>query len=303
MTIDLTRAHPNNPYRQPLFVPRTEIFTEPGYPITGSRWLGFGAGPSKVNHQIVHYAGSLYSGYRLSAAQADVIRRLRESNRSSWNSRGYALYYNFDLPTDGSLYGIREWSIRNAANADDNKLDGNENDWSYAVHCVFNKVNSDQYSNVTVEPTWDQLETLRWLRWEAREYAIAETGDSGFQVGCMPHCDIKPTGCCGDKGIAAIRAGLLDIPARDGGPAPDPVPEVPNPPLPEEDDMSAAIQAIYKPGPQVHAPNPKWFVLRADGGIRHASGPDVAHGRALKVPEYTIEGDEHYAQLDTASQK
>lgn len=82
-------------------------------------------------------------------------------------------------------------------------------------------------------------------------------------------------------------------------------PVVISPPLPddEEDYLMAAIQAIYQPGPKVTRPNPKWFVLRADGGIRHASGPDVEHGRALKVPEYEIGGDEHYDQLDVASQK
>lgn len=77
-----------------------------------------------------------------------------------------------------------------------------------------------------------------------------------------------------------------------------------NPPISDEEDyLMAAIQAIYKPGPAVTRPNPKWFVLRADGGVRHASGPDVEHGNALKVPTYTIGGDEHYDQLDVASQK
>lgn len=78
----------------------------------------------------------------------------------------------------------------------------------------------------------------------------------------------------------------------------------PNPPLPDEEDyLMAAIQAIYKPTSKVTRPNPKWFVLRADGGIRHASGPDVAHGAFLQVPTYSIDGDEHYDQLDAASQK
>lgn len=223
MPYDLSRAHPNNPFRQPTYVPPEEIYTDPAYPMHGSRWLGFGPGPTKVDTQVVHYPGSRLSALQLSTKADDVKARLRASNQSSWKSRGYALYYGFDLPTDGSLYGIRAFNWRNAANADDDPSDGNENDWSFAVHTILQKLNDDPKSNVTVEPTWDQLETLRWLRWEAREYAIEATGNVNFELKLLPHQAIKPTGCPGDKMVAAINRGALDIPPRTST-KPDPIP-------------------------------------------------------------------------------
>jgi hypothetical protein len=219
--IDLSRAHANNPFRQPRYVPASEIYTDPRYPMTGSRWLGFGPGPSKVDTEVVHYPGSRLGALQLSTKVEDVIARLRASNASSWEKRGYALYYSFDLPTDGSLYGIREFNFRNAANADDDKSDGNENDWSFAVHTMLQKLFADN-SDTTVEPTWDQLETLRWLRWEAREYGIEETGNELFEIHLLPHRYIKPTGCPGDKMTIAINNGVLNIPARSATPPQEP---------------------------------------------------------------------------------
>jgi hypothetical protein len=78
--------------------------------------------------------------------------------------------------------------------------------------------------------------------------------------------------------------------------------ELTAPPTPPEDDMPApAIAAVYTPGPNVTVGD-KWFVLRADGGIRHASGPDVAYAKTVGAVFYEIGGDEHYQQLDVASQ-
>lgn len=213
MTYDLSRAHLNNPFRQPVFHPVTE-WVEPDVPVNGSAWLGFGRGPAHVDTEVVHYPGSRLSERQLSPADADVAARLRASNRSSWANRGYALYYNFDLPINGDLWEIRGFRWRNAANADDDPSDGNENNWSFSVHTILQKLYADD-SDLTVEPTWDQLETLRWLRWEAREYAVEATGDPHFELNLLPHRDIKPTGCPGDKMTTAIRAGVLNIPARD----------------------------------------------------------------------------------------
>lgn len=232
--MQLSVAHPNNPFRQPRYVPASEIYTDPAYPMSGSKWLGFGPSTGHVDTQVVHYPGSRLSALQLSTKTEDVKARLKASNKSSWQSRGYALYYNFDLPTDGTLYGIREFNWRNAANADDDKTDGNENDWTFAVHTILQKLYDDN-SDTTVEPTWDQLETLRWLRWEAREYGVEASGDPNFQVNLIGHRDIKPTGCPGDKMYAAIQRGDLDIPPRTATPTP------PTPPLPIGDDMRYAI--------------------------------------------------------------
>lgn len=214
MSYDLSRAHLNNPFRQPEFIPASE-WVEDGYPVSGSRWLGFGRGPAQVDTEVVHYQGARYPEWKLSPADADVVRRLREGNRASWNdpNRRYALYYSFDVPVDGRLWGIRAFDFRNAANADDNKADGNENDWSFSLHTILQKLFADK-SDTTVDPTWDQLETLRWVRWEAREYGVEETGNTLFEVHLLPHRFIEPTGCPGDKMFAAINAGVLNIPAR-----------------------------------------------------------------------------------------
>lgn len=229
-TIDLSRAHANNPFRQPRFYPSSS-WVQPQYPINGSKWLGFGPKQAKVDTQTVHYGGSYLNAQQLSPAEADVIATLQAMNRSSWTSRGYALYYSWYVPTDGALWAIRGFDWRNAANADKDKTDGNENDWTFSVHTVLQKVDRDPDSNVTVEPTWDQLETNRWLRWEAREYAIEAGNPTTFQIDLIGHMDLEPTGCPGDKMINAIRNGVLNIPSR-------------TVPLPIGDDM---FNSIFKP--------------------------------------------------------
>jgi hypothetical protein len=225
VTYDLSRAHPNNPFRQPEFIPASE-WVEAGYPVNGARWLGFGPKKSKVDTQIAHYQGAKYPLWKLSPADVDVVRRLREGNRASWIGRGYALYYSFDVPVDGRLWGIRAFDFRNAANADNDKSDGNENDWSYSLHTILQKLFADN-SDTTVDPTWDQLETHRWLRWEAREYAIEEGNALGFEVDMLGHRDLEPTGCPGNKMYAAIQAGVLAIPPRVTNPVPPPNPRPP----------------------------------------------------------------------------
>ncbi len=219
MTYDLSRAHPNNPFRQPEFVPARE-WVEDGYPVTGNRWLGFGPTTARVGTQVAHYQGSRYPAWKLSPAEVDVVRRLREFNRASWTTRGYAAYYSFDVPVDGRLWGLRAFDFRNAANADGNQADGNENDWTYSLHTIVQKLFADS-SDTTVEPTWDQLETHRWLRWEAREYAIEEGNVLDFEVDLLGHRDLEPTGCPGDKFYAAIQSGKLSIPARTTTPVPE----------------------------------------------------------------------------------
>lgn len=239
MTIDLSRAHSNNPFRQPEFIAADEWLRQGSLGISGSRWLGFGPAPHHVDTQVAHYQGAKYANWQMSPADADVVRRLNAMNDGSWSSRGYALYYGFDVPVDGRLWGIRAFDWRNAANADDDKSDGNENDWTYAVHTVVQKLYPDN-SDTTVEPTWDQLETHRWLRWEAREYAVEATGDTTFQIDMLGHRQIKPTGCPGDKFFAAIMRGDLNIPDRTAD-----TPQIPDPPSDPEDNM--AKRTLYIP--------------------------------------------------------
>lgn len=78
----------------------------------------------------------------------------------------------------------------------------------------------------------------------------------------------------------------------------------PPPPILEEDDMTA-IAAIYEPDATVRAarPNPKYFVLRGDGGIRHASGSDVEYANRVGAPTLPIRALEHYDQLDIDSRQ
>lgn len=83
----------------------------------------------------------------------------------------------------------------------------------------------------------------------------------------------------------------------------DPRPPITNPES-EYLDM-AGVAALYNPTDAVRRefPNAATFALCASGDIRHASGPDVAEGRAAKVREHPIEGPEHYRQLWEASRK
>lgn len=241
MSYDISRAHVNNPFRQPAWRPNS-TWVESGFPINGSKWLGFGPKILKVDTQVVHYGGARLGSVAVSPLDADVIATLRAMNRSSWTSRGYSLYYNFYLPTDGRLWGIRQFDWRNAANADDDQRDGNENNWTFAVHTVLQKVDTNPKSDVTVEPTWDQLETLRWLRWEAREYAIEAGNPTTFNIDLLPHRDIKPTGCPGDKMTKAIRSGILDIPSRTA-PKPPPTPE----PQPTDPPGGQLMITVFQP--------------------------------------------------------
>lgn len=240
MAYDLGRSHPNNPFRRPVFYRARDTFTDPAYPMHGSSWLGFGPKQGHVDTFVVHYPGAFLSAQQLSSKAEDVRARLRAGNQSSWKNKGYALYYSFDVPTDGTLWEIRGFNWRNAANADQDTSDGNENAWTFSAHTVLQKVNTDPKSNVTVDPTPEQLETLRWLRWEAREYAIEETKNAAFEIGLIGHGELEPTGCPGDKMQAAIVAGALGIPKREvSQPEPEPVP-----PLPIGEGM---FNAIFKP--------------------------------------------------------
>jgi hypothetical protein len=74
------------------------------------------------------------------------------------------------------------------------------------------------------------------------------------------------------------------------------VPPVPTEPPSEEDEMKP-IHAVYVPSAGVTVPGAKWFVLLADGSVRHATGPDVAYAESVNVPKFPIAGNEHYDQL------
>lgn len=77
--------------------------------------------------------------------------------------------------------------------------------------------------------------------------------------------------------------------------------------VPDEGDDMAAIAAIYPPGLNLGVSNPKTFLLRGDGGIRHAQGPDVDYANALNaktpgtVPSFPVVSEEHYRALETQS--
>jgi hypothetical protein len=88
-------------------------------------------------------------------------------------------------------------------------------------------------------------------------------------------------------------------------PAIDP-PEVAAQPLNvlEDDDMPA-IAAIYTPAGEVveKITNPKWFVLKGDGGIRHATNADVAYAKAKGVDFIEHTSADQYASLEAASNR
>ncbi len=80
-------------------------------------------------------------------------------------------------------------------------------------------------------------------------------------------------------------------------------PPIPTPPPKDDDDM-AAIAALYQPTAALRSRGKlKTFVLRGDGGIRHASGPDVFMAAALGAPTVPIEQDDWYDQLDANSRQ
>jgi hypothetical protein len=146
------------------------------------------------------------------------------------------------------------------------------------------------FLNGISEPITDaQIVKYQWLRDRVLvPYGIVRPGPDERPHGAMPGAN---TQCPGPTIIGAYPRLRL--------PYIDPVSPV------EEDDMSAhPFVALYVPSSTVNAvrPNAKWFVLLRDGSIRHCTGPDTVEADANAVPHRTIEGAEHYDQLDRLSQ-
>lgn len=245
-------------------------WVEPAYPMTGPAFTW-----ATVEYLTIHYPGApRVLPLSFESERAEIRAEQRMYLRKT---PPYSLGYNAKVFQDGTRWKLRGDVLRCAANGS-----AATNLKGFAIQI---RVANDESPS---QPLIDSVRSIvAWAR-----------AESGRELPINGHRDLKATACPGDQAYALIQSGVFE-------PLADPVviEPLPIPPSEEDDDMPA-VAAIYKPNDAVTAAKggpylAKWFVLKGDGGIRQAVGPDNEMGAPVKM----ITSAEHYDVLEAESRK
>lgn len=234
-----------------------DVWVPPGMPVVGPTF-----DLSQVQFIVVHYGAVPWSEERL----ANATQYWRDTHAYYTNSRGYSIGYNIGCARDGTLWELRGFDIRNAANGSlspnskyHDVLAPNPNYKSISLHVILPMDGSYQPK---------QLDGARQAVQLIRERV-------GRYLPVIPHSDVVETSCPSDLWRRLIAEGALEPVTP-----PTPPPPPPPPPLPGANVMDQIICYGTAPTSQ----NPAVYLLMKGGYKIWMPTPEVwnAHKQLVR---------------------